>query len=206
MKKLKLTAKHSRRDGVLLSDKPSHARALARRPYAPGAHGPTGRTRQTDYGKQLREKQKAKRIYGLNERQFRNLFEEVTRRTGNTGEMLIKELERRLDNVVYRAGFVPTRAAARQAVSHAQFEINGKKVNIPSYRVRAGEVIRLREIKRSKGNWKTLEETLQKKVSALSWLAVDPKDASVKVTGQPEGPELLQQPFDASQIVEFYSR
>lgn len=205
MKKLKVVAKHSRRDGVALTDKASHARALARRPYAPGVHGPTGRTRQTDYGKQLREKQKAKRLYGLNERQFRNLFDEVKRRKGNTGEMLIKELERRFDNVVYRAGFAPTRAAARQVVSHAHFEINGKKVNIPSYRLRSGEIVRLRENKRQKGNWKTLEEALQKKTQ-VSWLAVDPKDASVKVTGLPEGPELLQQPFDVAQIVEFYSR
>src|SRR5687768_4884714 len=99
MKKLKLTAKRSRREGIPLSDAASHARALARRPFAPGQHGPTSRTRLSDYGKQLREKQKAKRLYGLNERQFSNLFAEMTRKRGNTGEMLVRVLESRLDNV-----------------------------------------------------------------------------------------------------------
>ncbi len=203
--KLKLTAKHSRREGVALTDRTSTARALARRPFAPGVHGPTGRTRQTDYAKQLREKQKAKRIYGLNERQFSNLFEEAVSKQGNSGETMIQLLERRLDNVVYRAGLVKTRAMARQAVSHAHFNVNGKKVNIPSYRVRAGEIITIRDTKKGKGMWKGIEEALQKKESP-SWLSVDAKDVSVKVTSIPGGTELLQQPFDSKMIVEFYSR
>ncbi len=204
MRTLRITAKQSRREGVPLSDRASHARALARRPYAPGVHGPTGRGRMTDYGKQLREKQKAKRMYGLNERQFRNLFKEAVAKRGNSGETLVQLLEMRLDNAVYRAGFVKTRAAARQAVSHAHFSVNGKKVNIPSYRVRAGEIIMLRENKRSKGNWKGVEENLSKKASP-SWISIQPKEYSAKISGTPTGPE-LQQPFDPKLIVEFYSR
>ncbi len=200
--RLKLLAKYSRREGVPLSDRLSHARALARRPYAPGVHGPSGGGRQTDYGKQLREKQKAKRLYGLNERQFRNLFQESVKAKGDSSETLVQFLERRLDNAVYRAGFVKTRAAARQTVSHAHFDVNGKKVNIPSYRVRPGEIISVRENKKGKGVWKGVEETLTKK-TLPSWLSLTPKDLSAKVTGFPGGTD-LQQPFDAKLIVEFY--
>lgn len=202
--RLKLTAKVSRREGIAISDRAGHVRALQRRPYAPGVHGPNSRTRSTDYGKQLREKQKAKRMYGLNERQFQNLFDQAVKMKGNSSETLVQLLEARLDNVVYRAGFAKTRAAARQAVSHAHFAVNGKKVNIPSYRVRQGDVVTLRENKRNKGLWKGIEETVSKK-ETLSWLAKNPADYSVKVTGQPMGTE-LQQPFDSKLIVEFYSR
>ncbi len=202
--RLKLTAKVSRREGVAISDRAAHIRALLRRPFAPGVHGPTSRTRLTDYGKQLREKQKAKRMYGLNERQFQNLFDEAVKMKGNSSETMVQMLESRLDNVVYRAGFAKTRAAARQAVSHAHFSVNGKKVNIPSYRVRQGEVIALRENKKGKGLWTAVVETLSKK-DQLSWLSLNAKDMSVKVTGLPTGAELLQ-PFDPKMIVEFYSR
>lgn len=204
MKKLQITAKKSRREGVALTDAAKHSRALVRRPFAPGMHGPESRARVTDYGKQLREKQKAKRLYGLTERQFSNLFAEVSRKKGNTGEMLVQELEARLDNVVYRAGFAKTRPAARQAVSHAHFTVNGEKVNIPSYRVRVGDVVGIRENKKNKGNLKGAEDVLAKKEN-LSWLAIDGKTLSAKVTGRPAGTE-LQQPFDAKMIVEFYSR
>ncbi|MDO8583777.1 MAG: 30S ribosomal protein S4 [bacterium] len=204
MKTLRVTAKQSRREGIQLSDRASHARALARRPYPPGVHGPTGSSRMTEYGKQLREKQKAKRLFGLSEKQFRNLFDQARKKKGNSGETLVQLLETRLDNVVYRAGFAKTRAAARQAVSHAHFNIDGGKVNIPSYRVRPGEVISLRENKRAKGNWKGIEEQLTKK-EAPSWLALTPADYAVKVVSVPAGTE-LQQPFDPKLIVEFYSR
>lgn len=204
MKKLQVTAKHSRREGIPLTDASKHAKALARRPFAPGVHGPDSRTRMTDYGKQLREKQKAKRIYGLNERQFSNVFAEVSKKRGNTAEMLIQTLESRLDNVVFRAGFAKTRPAARQFVSHAHIEVNGKKVNVPSYRVRPGEVISVRENKKKKGNWTQTTETVAKK-EVPSWLSLDAGALSVKVTGKPEGTE-LQQPFDTKLIVEFYSR
>lgn len=205
MKKLQLTAKKSRREGIALSDGAKHAKALARRPFAPGVHGPDSRSRITDYGKQLREKQKAKRIYGLNERQFSNLFAEVSAKRGNTTEMLVQTLESRLDNVVFRAGFVKTRAAARQAVSHAHIDVNGKKLNIPSYRVRIGDIVSVRENKRAKGNWGAAATEMAAKKDMPSWIAREPKDLAIKVTGKPQGTE-LQQAFDTTKIVEFYSR
>lgn len=204
MKKNLLTAKKSRREGIALSDAAKHQRALSKRPFPPGVHGPDSRARVTDYGKQLREKQKAKRMYGLNERQFSNLFAEMSRKSGDTGVQFVQALESRLDNVVYRAGFVKTRAAARQAVTHAQFLLNGKKHNVPSYRVRAGDVIAIRENKRNSALWKDAEEKLSKS-DKLSWIAVEPKTVSAKVTGVPTDKE-LQQPFDVKMIVEFYSR
>ncbi len=202
--RLNLKAKFSRREGAPVSDRSAHVKALVRRPYAPGVHGPSGGKRTTEFAKQLREKQKAKRIYGLNERQFRNLFDEAASKQGNTGETLVRLLETRLDNAVYRAGFAKTRAAARQFVSHAHFDVNGKKVNIPSYRVRSGEVIGVRKNKQNKGNWKGATETLSKH-QAPSWLSLNGSDMSAKVTGVPLGQE-LQQPFDVKLIVEFYSR
>lgn len=201
----KITAKRARREGINLDGRDKIARILAKRPYAPGVHGPNSRTRLTDYGKQLREKQKARYVYGLNERQFNNLYQEAFRKGGDTGETLVKLLEARLDNVVFRAGFTPTRAAARQAVGHGQFTVNGKNVDIPSFRVRAGDVIRIRENKRNKGLWKTMEETL-KNHKPQSWVSVDAKELSAKVTGAPTADELKQQPFDPKMIVEFYSR
>ncbi len=178
--------------------------AYKRRPYAPGVHGPTGRSRPTDYGKQLREKQKAKRLYGLGERQFRNLFEAATKKRGNTGEMLVVALETRLDNAVFRAGFAKNRAAARQLVGHAHFDVNGRKVNIPSYAVRPGDIIRVRDTKRNKGPWKNLVESM-KTHQPVSWIAADAKEMAAKITGKPTGEE-LKQPFDPRMIVEFYSR
>ena len=204
MKTLQILAKHSRREGIPLSDRTAHTKALARRPYAPGVHGPTSRTRLTDYGKQLREKQKAKRIYSLSERQFRNLFDEAVSKRGDSGQTLISFLERRLDNLVYRAGFAKTRAAARQAVSHAHFNVNGKKVNVASYRVRVGDIISLRENKLKKALWKGIEEGLTKR-EAPSWVAVRGAECSAQVTSVPAGQD-LQQPFDVKLIVEFYSR
>lgn len=205
MKKLQLTAKKSRREGIALGDGAKHSKALARRPFAPGVHGPDSRNRMTDYGKQLREKQKAKRVYGLNERQFSNLYAEVKKKRGNTAEMLVQTLETRLDNVVFRAGFTKTRPAARQAVSHAHIEVNGKKVNIPSFRVREGDIVSVRENKKAKGNWGGQATETAAKKDLPSWLTREAKDLSVKVTGKPQGTD-LQQAFDTAKIVEFYSR
>ncbi len=203
--RFKLTAKYSRREGQALTDKASHARALARRPFPPGVHGPTnGYGRMTDYGKQLREKQKAKRLYGLAERQFSNLFKEATKRKGNTEEALVQFLEMRLDNTVYRAGFAKTRAAARQAVGHAHFDVNGRKVNIPSYRVKPGDIIKIRGNKQSKGLWQKTAEELAKKQTP-SWISLQASDLSAKITSVPSGEE-LRQPFDPKLIIEFYSR
>lgn len=202
MRTLKITCKMCRREGVSLCGREKCA--LKRRPYAPGVHGPTGRIRMTEYGKQLREKQKAKRLYGVSEEQFRNYYKKSLKMKGNTGEMLVRMLEMRLDNAVFRAGFVKSRPAARQAVSHAQFDVNGKRVDVASYAVRPGDVISVRETKRNKGPWKQLAESAQA-AQAPSWLSVDAKDLKTKVTSTPSGEE-LKQVFDPKLIIEFYSR
>ncbi|MFH1078556.1 MAG: 30S ribosomal protein S4 [Patescibacteria group bacterium] len=205
MRTLKVTCKMCRREGISLCGREKCA--LKRRPYAPGVHGPTGgmrRARVTEYGKQLREKQKAKRLYAVNERQFSNYFEKALRMKGNSGENLVRLLELRLDNSVFRSGFAKSRPAARQAVSHAHIDVNGKKVNVASYQVKPGDIISIRGTKRAKGPWKNLEEDVKIR-QAPSWLAVDAKSMEAKVTSVPDGEE-LKQPFDPKLIIEFYSR
>jgi len=195
--------KMSRREGVALDDNPKNA--VRRRPYAPGAHGNTKRhNRMSGYGIQLREKQKAKRLYGVMERQFRNYFEKAASKQGNTGEQLTSFLEMRLDNVVYRLGFAKSRRMSRQMVNHGFFEVNGAKVDIPSYQVSPGEVITIRSNKQTKPIFVALDENL-KKHTTTSWLHIDPATRTGKVTSVPEG-EDLKQIFDPTLIVEFYSR
>jgi small subunit ribosomal protein S4 len=203
--KMKLTAKMSRREGVNLDGRDKIDRILAKRGYAPGVHGPKGKGRLTDYGKQLREKQKCRRMYGMSERQFSNAFEEVSRKKGNTGIEFVRLLESRLDNAIFRSGFAKTRAMARQFVGHAMFDVNGGKVNIPSFRVKEGDVITVRANKKNKGPWKNLEDQM-KNAKTPSWVSVDPKEYSVKITGRPTEEEVKNQPFDTKLIVEFYSR
>jgi small subunit ribosomal protein S4 len=200
--KHRISCKVCRREGVSLCGREKCA--FKRRPYPPGVHGPTGNTRQSDFGKQLREKQKAKRLYGLSENQFSNLFKKATSKKGDTGETLVRELELRLDNVIFRSGFARSRAAARQLVGHAHFDVNGKKVNIPSYRVKSGDIIRVRANKQGKAPWKNIVDAM-KNYQAVSWLAVEPKDFTAKVTGVPTSDE-MKQPFNPKMIVEFYSR
>lgn len=202
--RLRITAKRVRREGVNLDGREKMARILEKRPYGPGVHGPTSRNRQTDYGKQLREKQRAKLVFGVAERQFRNYFEKATKIKGDTAETLIRLLELRLDNAVFRAGFAKTRAAARQMVSHAHIDVNGRKVTIPSYQVRPGDVITIRDTKREKKLWKAFSEQ-SNKVEPPSWIAVDLKNLSAKVTSVPGGEE-LKQVFEPQLIIEFYSR
>ena len=192
--RLKVTAKRVRREGINLDGRDKMSRILAKRPYGPGVHGPTSRTRMTDYGKQLREKQRAKLVFGLMERQFRNYFDKATSMKGDTGENLVRLLESRLDNVVFRAGFAKTRAAARQIVGHGHIDVNGQRVNIPSYQVKPGEVVSIRKGKQEKKAWKSFSEATQK-VDTLSWINTDLKELSAKVTSLPQGEELKQQ-FD----------
>lgn len=195
--------KMSRREGIALDESPKNP--VKRRPYPPGAHGNSGqRVRMSGYGIQLREKQKAKRLYGVMERQFRRYFEQAARHQGNTGELLIRTLEMRLDNVVYRLGYAKTRRMSRQMVNHGFFAVNGEKVDIPSYQVTPGEVITIRENKVSKPIFNGLDEQL-KKHTAPGWLHMDAKTRTGKVTSLPEG-EDLKQVFDPTLIVEFYSR
>ena len=162
--------------------------ALDRRSYAPGQHG-QGRSKVSDYGLQLREKQKARRFYGLQEGQFRNLFEKAARKQGITGENLMILLETRLDNVIFRLGFASSRKEARQLVSHGHFTVNGKKVNIPSYAVKAGDVIKVKE----------------KSITVPSWVSVDVEKLEGKVLSVPTREE-IDTPIAEHLIVEFYSK
>ena len=138
---------------------------------------PKSFSRMTDYGKQLREKQRAKLVYGVMERQFRNYFKKAAQTKGDTAAKLIQLLELRLDNAVFRAGFAETRAAARQLVSHNHIDVNGKPVNIASYQVRPGEIIGIRKNKKEKKNWKMFSEATTK-IETPSSIATDLKDLS----------------------------
>ncbi len=202
--RLRVTAKRVRREGMNLDGRDKMARVLTKRPYAPGVHGPTGNSRMTDYGKQLREKQRAKLVFGVMERQFRNYFEKAVRTKGNSGDALVQLLEMRLDNVLFRAGFAKTRAAARQIISHKHVDVNGKTVNVASYSVRVGDIVKIRESKKGKGIWKSFAENAPK-VEVPSWISANPSDLEVKITSKPQGEE-LKQLFDTKLIIEFYSR
>lgn len=175
--------------------------ALDRRNYAPGQHG-QGRKKVSNYGEQLREKQKVKRIYGVLETQFRNLYERAEKMPGKTGANLLSLLERRLDNVVYRLGFASTRRQARQLVNHGHFLVNGVKTDIPSYRVNVGDVIEVRE--RSL-NLAVIKETLENKVATPAFVEVDTNKLTGKLTRLPERSELNSE-INESLIVEYYNR
>jgi small subunit ribosomal protein S4 len=177
--------------------------AIARRGYAPGQHG-QGRKKMSEYGTQLREKQKAKRYYGLLENQFYHYFELATKMTGKTGENLLKVLESRLDNVVYRAGFAMSRPEARQLVSHGHFTVNGKAVNIPSYLVKAGDVVAIVEKSMSSDKIKGVLEANASR-PALNWLSVDKNKAQATVVNLPERSEIDLQ-VEEQLIVELYSK
>lgn len=199
--RLRITCKMCRREGVSICGRDKCA--VKRRPFAPGAHGPTAHSRPTAYGLQLREKQKARRIYGMMERQFRKYFDHASALKGDTGELFTRMLEMRLDNVVYRLGFAKTRAQARQLVSHGQFKVNGTSVNIPSFMVRPGMVITVQDNKRTSGYFKQLAEQKSTR-SVASWLRRDDTFTGT-VLSQPAGDELKEN-FDPKLIVEFYSR
>ena len=177
--------------------------AIARRSYAPGQHG-QGRKKMSEYGTQLREKQKAKRYYGLLENQFYHYFELASKMTGKTGENLLKVLESRLDNVVYRAGFAMSRPEARQLVSHGHFTVNGKPVNIPSYMVKAGDVVAIVEKSMSSDKIKGVLEANASR-PALNWLSVDKNKAQATVVNLPERGEIDLQ-VEEQLIVELYSK
>jgi len=208
MRRLEAKCKQCRREGEKLYLKSSKCLEgkcpLLKRNFKPGQHGPTSRNRPTPYGLQLREKQKAKNTYGLQERQFRNYFEKAKKSVGNTANFLVQMLELRLDNVVYRLGIGRSRSLARQIVGHGHVRVNGKKVNIPSYQLKAGDVITLAErLTKSK----LFENDLPRleKHQAPGWLNLDAKAMTGKVLSKPEGADLKQN-FDPTLIVEFYSR
>ena len=188
----------SRREGFDLFGKGAK---LTRLTVPPGVHGPKGSRRGSTYRRQLREKQKVKRMYGVLEKQFRNYVEKAIRSKGNTGEMLLMLLERRLDNVVFRLGFAATRPAARQLVSHRHLSINGKIVNIPSYQVSPGETITLSTISIKMPTIKKLLEDSDYKTP--SWLKR--KGAAAKISSMPKRDDIAE-PISEQDIVEFYSR
>lgn len=198
--------KLSRREGTDLGLK-SARRSLdskCKLDSKPGQHGRTSGARTSDYGQQLREKQKVKRMYGILERQFRRYFAEASRRKGNTGETLLQLLESRLDNVVYRMGFGSTRAEARQLVSHKAILVNGKPVNIPSYAVRVNDLISIRE--KSKTQSRILESVgLAESNGFPLWMSVDSKKLEGSMKSFPDRADLSQE-INESLIVELYSR
>ena len=173
------------------------------RPVAPGQHG-AGRHKVSEYGTQLAEKQKAKRIYGVLEKQFKDYFVEADRMKGVTGENMLSLLERRLDNVVYRLGFAPSRSTARQLVTHAHFTVNGKNVNIASYQLRAGDVVAVKENKRGNKYFEAFKQT-QKSVNVPKWLEFDAEKLEGKVIALPKREDIDLQ-IQEQMIVELYSK
>ena len=175
--------------------------AIERRAYPPGEHG-RGRTKQSEYLLQLREKQKARRYYGILERQFRSYYEKASQRSGITGENLLRMLELRLDNVVYRLGFAASRSQARQLVRHGHFEVNGKRVNIPSFQVGEDDVIALREAAAAKA---TVTDATDLTASVSPWLQADHDNLTGKVLRLPDRVD-IDTPVQEQLIVELYSK
>ena len=197
-------AKLSRREKVALH--PKAIKIMAKRPYTPGDHGPTGgRAKLSQYAVQLREKQKVKRMYGLLEKQFARVVGEAERRQGVTGDILIQLLEQRLDNAVYRLGLAPSRQAARQVVTHGHVMLNGRRVDIPSILLKAGDEIIVRPKSASNEYFKAVAEELKNNTDAVRWLSFTPAKLSAKVTGLPAR-EDVQEDINEQLIIEFYSR
>ncbi|NLG33415.1 MAG: 30S ribosomal protein S4 [Syntrophomonadaceae bacterium] len=178
--------------------------SIERRPYVPGAHGQGRRQKPTEYGIQLREKQKTRRIYGLLEKQFNNYFKKADRQHGITGENLLILLERRLDNVVYRLGFASSRKEARQLVNHGHFLINNKKANIPSILVRAGDTISVRPSSRELAKFQELKEQAAYKTPP-EWLSLDVENLTGSVLAYPRRDQ-IDTLVNEQLIVELYSR
>ena len=177
--------------------------SFERRPTPPGQHG-VRRRKMGDFGIQLREKQKVRRVYGVLERQFRNYFREAETHVGVTGEALLQSLETRLDNVVFRLGFGSSRAQARQLVGHGHFAVNGVPTNVPSYAMKPGDRVEVRESRRSREAFKVVRETL-KSHQAPDWLSLDAAKLSGTVSSLPRRDQM---PLDLSEqlVVEYYSR
>lgn len=187
----------SRREGFDLFSKGARLTRLA---VPPGVHGPKGAGRKSQYNMQLREKQKVKRLYGVLEKQFKNYVDEAFKSRKNTGERLLSFLERRLDNVLYRLGFAPTRPAARQLVSHKHVLVDGKKVNIPSFRVKVGQMVTLTK---KAQEIPAIKKQLQEDVNLPSWLRR--KAIAGNIKRQPTMDDIVE-PISIQDIVEFYSR
>jgi len=177
--------------------------AIDRRAYAPGQHGQSRGKKPTEYGIQLREKQKVRRIYGVAEKQFRTYFAEANRQKGMTGENLLRLLERRLDNVVFQLGFATSRPEARQLVRHRHFTVNGRRVDIPSFLVRVGDVVAVKEDSKSSPRMKEILSSLDR--TPPKWMSLDATAAAGTIVALPAR-EDIQLPIQEHLIVEKYSR
>ncbi len=179
--------------------------AIEKRNFPPGQHGKDRKPKIVGYGLQLREKQKARRYYGVLEQQFRNLFEKAAKMKGITGDNMLGMLERRLDNVIYRMGFGTSRAQARQIVRHGHIQVNGRKVNIPSFTVKTGDLIEVREKSRNNPTILGARDATAHAPSP-NWLEVDREGLKARVIGIPKREELVQIQLNEQLIVELYSK
>lgn len=196
--------KQSRREGYALH--PKAHKIMVNRTTIPGEHGRGRQGKPSGYALQLREKQKVRRLYGLLEKQFSNLMTEANKATGQSGQVLLQLLERRLDNAVYRAGFATSRQGARQLVSHGHFLLNGKRVDIPSIRLNEGDEITVRPKSAKNEYFKQLADVRAASIQGpLSWLSSDAKKMTIKITGLPTREE-SEPDINEQLIVEFYSR
>jgi len=196
--------KLSRREGYALH--PKAHKALAKRTSMPGqAANYRARSKPSQYSLQLREKQKVKRLYGLLEKQFSNLMKEASRTKGQSGAALLQYLEQRMDNAVYRAGFATSRRAARQLVTHGHFMLNGRRVDIPSIRMKIGDEITLREHSKGSEYFKKLDDVSPAPSAVPGWITADRKKISVKVTNLPVRDD-AELDINEQLIVEYYSR
>ena len=178
--------------------------AMIRSPYSPGVHGQSRRRRISEYGQQLAEKQKVRHTYGVSERQFKNYFKEIVQQKGNKEELLIQKLENRLDNVVFRLGWACSRNLARQIVSHGHILINGRKLDIPSYQVKKGDIIKIKEKSKKLTLFQELKATL-KKYEVPKWFSLDKQKLEGEVKSQPKL-EDIGKIGEISMIIEYYSR
>jgi small subunit ribosomal protein S4 len=207
---IEASCRQCRREGIKLFLKGARCLtekcAVEKRAYAPGQHGQSTarRRKSSQYSRQLREKQKVKRMYGLTESQFRNTFERIAREAGVTGENLLVALEMRLDNVVHRMGFAPSRKSARQLVTHGHIEVNGGRVNVPSYRLRQGDEVRVRPASKDL-DAVAASLDLASKGQTVSWLAVDRDARTGRITERPTR-DTIPVAAEEQLIVELYSK
>jgi small subunit ribosomal protein S4 len=198
-----------RREGIKLFLKGERCHtekcAIEKRNFSPGQHGKDKKAKVVGYGLQLREKQKARRYYSILEVQFRNLFEKAARQKGITGDNLLASLEKRLDNVIYRMGLATSRAQSRQLVGHGHVKVNGRKVNIPSFTVKPGDVVEIRESSRTNPTLLAARDATAHTPSP-SWLEVDREGLKARVIQQPKREELVQIQLNEQLIVELYSK
>ncbi|QQG52683.1 MAG: 30S ribosomal protein S4 [Candidatus Falkowbacteria bacterium] len=178
--------------------------AMVKRNYAPGFHGPKGRKRLSDFGTQLTEKQKAKKYYGVSEKQFRLTFEKAAKKQGDAGKNFLKLLESRLDNVIFKAGFASSRAQARQLVNHGHFTVNDRKTDVPSFSVKLGQVIKIKKSSQKSPYFRNANEKIAK-AERPSWINFNNTEMAAKILHEPKD-EDLPQSINVHMIIEYYSK